>query len=767
MSSKDFCAAVWPSIASSQDWKTPGLESLWLLVAVNRKFPKALRTKSFLKETLGREELVDADFLASLSKTLTATSVPLHLLSKHPALDLLLENIKETGLLSEFWEKHVCPLVSRQSTYRSMIGFFLLERILDMEGNGEATAKNKSKTLSRFLASNVIETAVAMLSRIESASTEEDVVIRSALAKLSTAASGNSSAQKSLLHALLSPRKGGSIAFDKITGTNVVGQIVKDADADAVKFVGGLYRDAVLGKTDGGELRTAHDRVYAAQQLGRLVCAHQMQEEAEWKTETLCFLLVATLFDVKEKAVKPLDVAPTKWSKEARQQLREVFFRALDFKAKNFGAVCEVLVGVLRYADAKLISKFHPLAGPMADDAVADWKKTVKSVESLSASEKKEDLVFQLLYAHMGLQLLTEPEMACETLAELRLCHERCSLKSAASGKKKGEEPRWVEVVVEVLLSLLSQNKNFLRNVVGSVFALLCPHVTTEALESIMEVVNPVAAAEVEDAEDGDEDGGSDDEWEDMDEDENKEDGDGEEEHESESEENDDDDDDDAESDGEADGKVSADFRDRVKAAIGDHAAGDDDEESIDMDDIPDEDMAKMDKALADVFKVLSKGKKSSEQKRKETKDALALTHFKIRALDLIDVYVSREPNAEHVLHVVDFALGALAVVDEKKEPALVTRLIGTLKKLTNRKKPANIDLAKFDESKLTEQLQALVQLANEGSPLVTRLSKPIPIFSQIAALLVKMSQQVKSPKLTSTVTEIYRQALDDFFNKK
>ncbi len=56
---------------------------------------------------------------------------------------------------------------------------------------------------------------------------------------------------------------------------------------------------------------------------------------------------------------------------------------------------------------------------------------------------------------------------------------------------------------------------------------------------------------------------------------------------------------------------------------------------SIDIDDLDDEDMTKMDEALSNIFRSICK-KKGSAVKKKEMKDNLAIMHFKIRALDMV-----------------------------------------------------------------------------------------------------------------------------------
>lgn len=55
-------------------------------------------------------------------------------------------------------------------------------------------------------------------------------------------------------------------------------------------------------------------------------------------------------------------------------------------------------------------------------------------------------------------------------------------------GKGSDEEPHWVEVVVEILLSLLSQPSRLIRCVCKAVFSRICPHLTQAALSSILNV---------------------------------------------------------------------------------------------------------------------------------------------------------------------------------------------------------------------------------------------------------------------------------------
>lgn len=52
----------------------------------------------------------------------------------------------------------------------------------------------------------------------------------------------------------------------------------------------------------------------------------------------------------------------------------------------------------------------------------------------------------------------------------------------------ESEEPHWTEVVIDLLLSLLSNNNHFHRNVISKIFIYLCPHLTSQNIHQILKV---------------------------------------------------------------------------------------------------------------------------------------------------------------------------------------------------------------------------------------------------------------------------------------
>lgn len=186
------------------------------------------------------------------------------------------------------------------------------------------------------------------------------------------------------------------------------------------------------------------------------------------------------------------------------------------------------------------------------------------------------------------------------------------------------------------------------------------------------------------------------------------------------------------------------------------------------MDDISEEDMKKMDEALANVFRQLSR-KKGQGLKKKERKDKLAVVHFKIRVLDLINVYLSHQPSLEHILIIINFVRDTLERIfgKNKDNKPFENRLIATLKKITNLKKTQKYRIDEdFDGDSIVETLKSFTSMANNSSPIMTSLNNPQPIFSQVCSLLVKSSLTLGDKSLNRKVNQVFEEAMDDFFQK-
>merc|ERR1719431_1547837 len=228
------------------------------------------------------------------------------------------------------------------------------------------------------------------------------------------------------------------------------------------------------------------------------------------------------------------------------------------------------------------VKRMKPLNAGQEVVSKASEKVLDKLEKKWNKSKEKEAGVFLFLYCQMWLQAFSQPELATEVLEELAPVFERWS--KGVKKKSGEEEPAWIEVVTEILISLLAQNNHLLRGVIGAVFSVVGKDVTAPAMGSLLAVINQ---------KEGDAD---------EDEEENA--------NEKESSEDDDTDSEEEEDDKEVDQELAS----KLSGALGDHAA--DSESDIDMDEVPDEEMAKLDEKLAGAFKALG-GRKDGLGKKK------------------------------------------------------------------------------------------------------------------------------------------------------
>ncbi len=123
--------------------------------------------------------------------------------------------------------------------------------------------------------------------------------------------------------------------------------------------------------------------------------------------------------------------------------------------------------------------------------------KDVQKIQKKNRTTKQADSwtgqVFLVLYINMGFELLRQPALPSEVIAELDTCYSKATEKEtkkskAAKAKEFETDPHWLEVVTDILLSLLSRNQHLLRSIVVSVWSLLAEHITPNALQQVLDV---------------------------------------------------------------------------------------------------------------------------------------------------------------------------------------------------------------------------------------------------------------------------------------
>ncbi|KAK2879674.1 myb-binding protein 1A-like protein [Channa argus] len=308
---------------------------------------------------------------------------------------------------------------------------------------------------------------------------------------------------------------------------------------------------------------------------------------------------------------------------------------------------------------------------PFSPEQRQAWDSMLESVANLKRKAKKgqsaESSAFQQLFLLVGMHLFKAPEELLDIMKDLQSCVDKAQEKKAKKNKKKKapaqeeEEPEWVEVMVDILLSLLSQPSRHMRQVCKTVFSSICPHVTAAALTAILDVLDPERDDEDDSAvivtEDGDpnrtqnkEPEDEDDEEEDEEMMDDKSDG---------TDDNSDEDEDDEAMEEEEEevmeGEVDLNFRMELMKVLQQQNALATEEDCSSDEDLDDEAMMKLDQSLSALF---SEQKKKTQAKKDEKtklqKEKTLVRDFKIKVLDLVEVFLARQAGSPHVLGLVE-----------------------------------------------------------------------------------------------------------------
>ncbi|XP_031725142.1 myb-binding protein 1A-like protein [Anarrhichthys ocellatus] len=310
--------------------------------------------------------------------------------------------------------------------------------------------------------------------------------------------------------------------------------------------------------------------------------------------------------------------------------------------------------------------KFAQSSQPFSPEQRQAWDSMLESVENLKKKAKKgptaESGAFQQVFLLVGMHLFKAPEELLDIMKDLQSCVDMAQEKKAKKKKQAQEEgPTWVEVMVEILLSLLSQASRHIRQVCKVVFSSICPHVTAAALTGILEVLDP----EKDDEEDGalfvtDDDkaqkNNANEEDDEMDDKSDGSDDDSDEDGEAMEEEEEDEEEEDEEEEGELEvGEVDQNFRlELMKVLQQQNALATEDDGSSD-EDLDDDAMIELDKGLSALF---SEQKKKTQAKKDEKtkihKEKMLVRDFKIKVLDLVEVFVARQAGSPLVLGLVE-----------------------------------------------------------------------------------------------------------------
>ncbi|XP_078082154.1 myb-binding protein 1A-like protein [Mustelus asterias] len=316
---------------------------------------------------------------------------------------------------------------------------------------------------------------------------------------------------------------------------------------------------------------------------------------------------------------------------------------------------------VIRYANALLSEKQSVrLVKPITQQQREAWDRMLKSVEDLRKKSKKsqqlEISAFQLLILLVGIRLFKNSNDTVMLLNDLHMCLQKALLKKRKSDSKPvtdEEEPEWVEVMVEILLSLISQPNRLMRQVAKTVFVQICPRVTKAALQLILDVFKTESESDDESAVIVTE------ELEGMDKvkqppgEEMEMDNDSDEDEEEEEEDDASDEEDNEDESGSEVEAVDDNFRmELMKVLQAGRAASQEGESS---DEVDDETMMALDKNISSLFAEHKKRLQAKkDQAAKLRKEKSLRTDFQMKVLDLVEVFLAKQPESPLIFDIIE-----------------------------------------------------------------------------------------------------------------
>lgn len=189
------------------------------------------------------------------------------------------------------------------------------------------------------------------------------------------------------------------------------------------------------------------------------------------------------------------------------------------------------------------------------------------------------------------------------------------------------------------------------------------------------------------------------------------------------------------------------------------------------MDEIDEEESHKLDEALAEAFR---NTKKARGKNVKQNKDDKTLTHFRVRVLDLIEIYLDSEPSMLLCLEIAIMLLQILefSIRDVHQKP-LEQRVRSCLKKLSSLKKFSSTD--GVTEDVLLEMLNSFLDKGSKSAFIYQDMEDKISeccLFIIRCSLLLPKEENLSPKKLKkkllhSPLVETIKNSLEAFFIKR
>lgn len=478
-------------------------------MAVHAKYPDLVNSE-YLESSIKVPEILSTISFKHLGRMFWGISIADVM---HPAYDVLAQFLcrSKSKQLVKFWQQEVNECLAAPNKPKEIVTIKILTEFFN-------NTSIETKTLLKLLSGRFIKMIVNSLKNVKQqhvylpAYYEEFFeAVNKRISKMTEDNEKVEIITKFILHP-------GALSIEKYTTQNVVRQMIKHLGTEGVKRLTDIFKRVFIGEltkdpTDTKVQWLNVEKEYAAQMMQLLIGLKIMQNEVNWRIEQSKFMAGVSFFYISKDGVPITEENDSGFiTKDLWMNVKNVFYSSrpqptlphLKDEKRMLLTLVKFCNEILSMDDAK---KY--LREPLSKNSKQCWSKMfqfVISSEEVSKKDKKLNLIFRILFMHMGLQLFREPEMAELAIVDLEKCIENINKKKIQSHKMNAnDEPEWIEVVVDLFLHLLSQSTKFLKVVVNTLFPHLCAAMTLTAVHQILSVLDMKVSNPLSNANDADE----------------------------------------------------------------------------------------------------------------------------------------------------------------------------------------------------------------------------------------------------------------------
>lgn len=590
---KKFKKKVWPELQEmlSCGWEDCTPLKLYVLVQAASRFP-GMVDGAFLQENWGCDSILDkANYTHIVQILQKSTAVHPNI---HPVCTLILQAVVSTKGFKKFWkslmdegllasrrDEHVflavqlvkwcLPQLTTTDKVEVVLSPELRKQVIHALSNNWHVLHSISCNLAQFL--------------VEFAKKSEDAQI-----------------QVAILGFFVQPP--GTILIDHITKMKIIHDILITAKPECVLWYAEFLKGIARLEDREGPPHLLKPQREAFEQLSNLLHLPTMAADVDFRTDIVHFLLDAYTARVGNK--------DSSQGEAVRKLFQSAVLKSIvPLKKTQLTEFVDFLTSLLLRIKASL-----------GDGASTDIKKCLKKtkhmlekIDSAAGLDESVATAFKVLLLY--LTILTALGISDDPSSLQEVCSSARDLLSETPEAEEELKAKWVQLVVDLALSMLSMQSLHVRAIATAAFAHLHNQLSDEALGLLLDVFSPKKSGDKEEEED-----------ENSDVDEEMDDG-AEGGEESESEESDED----SDMEGEENDDPDEELRSRLRAALGSAAADEEDSSAEDI--VPtDDQMFELDGAIAEAFR----GRLRPANKEK-SKERTVSIHFQTRCLNLLNGY--------------------------------------------------------------------------------------------------------------------------------